>query len=169
MKHFRTIIMAVIAMFTYSTSANAQVEAKVTQSFNVVGDGWKKVFRNGTPVTVFAYKHKEDVYSFGIYSDDYAGLIDLKINPFNMEEKQLKKLPNAQGKHAEQMLLEYYKVACTKAREKAFAGKYKTKAPYLYPKGYSPFHISQNDSITIIGQKKCMTSFMNAITINMLL
>jgi hypothetical protein len=155
----KTILLAVIALFIFSARTNAQVEAKITQSFNVVGDGWKKVFRYGTPVTVFAYKHKGDVYSLGIYSDDYAGIIDLNIYPFDIEEKLLKKLPNAQGKNAEQKLLDYYKIACSKAREKAFSGKYKTTAPYLTSRRYSRYYPSKNEPITIIGHKKMRDLF----------
>ncbi|MBO5108811.1 MAG: hypothetical protein J6B97_10330 [Bacteroidales bacterium] len=34
----KTILLAVIALFIFSARTNAQVEAKITQSFNVVGE-----------------------------------------------------------------------------------------------------------------------------------
>ena len=143
-------------MLAYGTSAVAQIEAKVIQSISIRGTGWKKVISTGTPVTIFAYKHHEEIYTFGIYSDDYAGIIDFKIYPFDIEEKQLKKLPNAKGKNVSQELLPlYYNKARTKAREKAFAGEYKTIAPVtLHPNGYSISSVIKNDSITIIGFKQ---------------
>lgn len=154
MNQLRTIILVVLATFAFGTSANAQVEAKVTLGFNISGTGWEKVVRYGTPVTIFAYRHKSKVYSFGIYTDDYAGIIDLKINPFDVEEKLLKKLPNAQGKNATEILSEYYKKACVKAREKAFAGKYRTTAPVsLHSYRYSSYSVLKKDSIAIIGYK----------------
>lgn len=154
MKHLRTSILVVMAMFAWGVSTTAQVETKVTQNFNVVGNGWKKVFRYGTPVTVFAYKHKGDVYTLGVYSEDYAGIIDLKINPFNIEEKQLKKLPKADGKDATQKLKDYYEIACSNARKNAFSGYYKTTAPEsLKPKEYSYNYLFKDEPITIIGFK----------------
>lgn len=150
----QVVLLAVLAILIFSTDANAQVETKVTQGFNIRGNGWKKVLRSGTPVTVFAYKHKHDVYSFGIYSDDYAGIIDLKIYPFEIEEKQLKKLPKVEGKDAAQKLKDYYEIACSNARKKAFSGNYKTIAPEtLSPKEYSYHYLFQNTPITIIGFK----------------
>lgn len=153
-KLFSFQAMLVVLLAIFSTNATAQVKTKVTQGFNVRGNGWKKVLRSGTPVTVFAYKHKNDVYSFGIYSDDYAGIIDLKIYPFEIEEKQLKKLPKVEGKDADQKLKDYYEKACSNARKKAFSGNYKTTAPEtLSPKEYSYHYLSQNTPITIIGFK----------------
>ena len=150
----KTILLTVIALFIFSASINAQIDTKVTQSFNIRGTGWRKVLRSGTPVTVFAYKHKGDVYSFGIYSDDYAGIIDLNIFPFEVEEKPLKKLPDAQGKKASQELMTYYKKACARAREKAFAGKYKTTSPDMFVSGWGGYSVSKDEPITIIGYKE---------------
>ena len=89
MKNPRILFLTIAAMLTYCTSAVAQIEAKVKQSISIRGTGWKKVISTGTPVTIFAYKHQEDIYTFGIYSDDYAGIIDFKIYPFDIEEKLL--------------------------------------------------------------------------------
>lgn len=157
MKHLRIIILAMIAMFGFDTTVSAQVETKVNQKFSVYGSqGWRKYFYPGTSVTIFAYKKQGDIYNFGFYTDDYAGLIELKVNPFAAEEKQFKKLPNAYGKTAEQKLVEYYKIACAKAREKSLAGKYRAIASCgLYGKLYEHEGIvDKNDTITIIGYKE---------------
>lgn len=150
----QAMFVVLLAIFIFSANATAQVETKVTQGFNVRGNGWKKVLCSGTPVTVFAYKHKNDVYSFGIYSDDYAGIIDLKIYPFEIEEKRLKKLPKVEGKDATQKLKYYFEIACTNARKKAFSGNYKTTAPETLSLKEYPYHyLSRNTPITIIGFK----------------
>ena len=87
------LLLAVMVLFGFSTSATAQIETKVTQNFTINGDGWNKVLRYGTPVTIFSYKKESDKHSFGIYSDDYAGIIHMKIIPFDVDAKGLKKLP----------------------------------------------------------------------------
>lgn len=153
----QTFLLIVIVMFTFNTRVYAQVDTKVNQRFSVYDrQGWRKYFYPGTPITIFAYKKKNDLYNFGIYTDDYAGLIELKLNPFAAEEKQLKKLPNINGKTAEQKLIEYYKLACAKAREKSLSGKYKTIASCnLYGKAYDhEGTVSKHDTITIIGYKE---------------
>jgi hypothetical protein len=52
-------------------------------------------FAVGDSVTIHAYKKKEDKHYFIIETSDYANLISNYMNPFNVEEKTLKKLPNA--------------------------------------------------------------------------
>ena len=88
------VIVVAMTMFVSNTVIVAQdLETKVTQRFTINGDGWNKVLKYGDPVTIFAYKEKSGIHSFGIYAEDYAGTIDLKIIPFDVQPKQLKKLP----------------------------------------------------------------------------
>lgn len=55
-----------MVMFAFDTSVSAQVETKVNQKFSVYGSqGWRKYFYPGTPVTMFAYKKKDEIYKFG--------------------------------------------------------------------------------------------------------
>ena len=158
MKHLRTIILTTMAIFVSQTNANAQeVETKVVQQCSVTSDkGWRKYFYPGTSVTIFAYKKKDDSYKFGIYTDDYAGLLEYKVNPFAADEKQLKKLPNADKKKAEDLLLSYYNKACAKAREKSLSGKYRTIASCnLYGKlNEHEGLVDKNDTIIIVGYKE---------------
>lgn len=150
MKHLRTIVMAVIAMIAYSTNATAQVETKITQNLTINGGIWTKVLKAGDPVTIFSYKQDGDTHSFGIYSDDYAGEIDMRGIPFNVDSKQLKKLP----RNSKKGLKTYTPMACAKARENAFAGKYKTTAPDMFF-GTNALEIvvTKNTPITIVGFK----------------
>ena len=49
----------------------------------------------GDTVTIHAYKKKGDMYNYVIETKDFAGMVQLKNNPFKIEEKYLKRLPNA--------------------------------------------------------------------------
>lgn len=157
MKKLLTIILffELLSMSVFSINATAQVDAKATLNLAIEDTGWKKIIRTGTNVTIFAYKHKKEVYTFGVYSDDYAGIIDLDTNPFDIEEKKLKKLPNAQGKKAKEDLLYYGKIARNKARENASSGKYKVIATDDLWRDYDCIgKVKKGDTITIIGYKK---------------
>ena len=73
MKHLRTIVMAVIAVISYSSNVTAQVETKITQNLTINGGTWTKELKAGDPVTIFSFKQDGDIHSFGSYTDDYAG------------------------------------------------------------------------------------------------
>lgn len=150
MKRLRTIVMAVIAVTVYCTNATAQVETTINQDLTINGGFWTKELKAGDPVTIFSYKKDGDTHTFGIYSDDYADEIDLRGIPFNVDSKQLKKLP----KNSKKGLKIYTPMACAKARENAFAGKYKTTAPDMFF-GTNPLEIivTENTPITIVGFK----------------
>ena len=150
MIHLRTIVMAVIAVIAYSTNATAQVETRITQNLTINGGIWTKVLKAGDPVTIFSYKQDGDTHSFGIYSDDYAGEIDMRGIPFNVDSKQLKKLPKSSKKG----LKTYTPMACAKARENAFAGKYKTTAPDMFfGTNALEITVTKNTPISIVGFK----------------
>lgn len=155
--NIRDIIIVVVSLFCFDTSVTAQIDTKVTQGFKINGDGWNIYLRYDAPVTIFSYKKNGDIHSFGIYSDDYAGTIDMKSIPFDVQPKQLKKLPSSAKKK-----LDYYTgIACTKAREKALAGKYQTICPSsllmsLTTGVYGP---SQNDPLIIVGYKRVQEYF----------
>ncbi len=157
MKHLRTISLVALVILTSYTSVTAQVlTTTVTQRFTVNATGWNKVFNYGDPVTVFAYKQNAGTHSFGIYSEDYAGIIDTDFIPFDVQQKQLKRLP----KGAKKALDRYSNIAKAKAREKALVGKYKTiVSGNLYGDLKSEGTVSKNDSIIIIGYKT-ITDFM---------
>ena len=150
MKHLRTVVITLIAVISYSTNATAQVETRITQNLTINGGIWTKVFKAGDPVTIFSYKQDGDTHSFGIYSDDYAGEIDMRGIPFNVDSKQLKKLPKSSKKG----LKTYTPMACAKARENAFAGKYKTTAPDMFfGTNALEITVTKNTPITIVGFK----------------
>lgn len=145
----KTVLLTVIVLFVFSASANAQVETKITQNLTINGGRWNKVLRNGDPVTIFSYKQDGDTHTFGIYSDDYAGEIDLRGIPFNVDSKQLKKLP----KKSKKGLKTYTPIACAKARKKALAGEYKTIATDMILSNEMGVSVSPKDHITVVGYK----------------
>lgn len=150
MKCLITTILAMMVMFVFDTSVSAQVETSVTQMFTVNGGRWNKMLKNGDPVTIFSYKKDGDTHSFGIYSDDYAGVIDMRIIPFDVDVKQLKKLP----KSSKKKLSAYTETACLKAREKALAGKYKTTATDAMMSRTSDIYVSKDEPIIVIGYEE---------------
>lgn len=146
-----SMLLFAIAIFVFSSDASAQeIETIVTQDFTLNGTGWNKVFHYGDPITIFSYKQNSDIYSFGIYSDDYAGVIDLKVIPFNLEQKQLKKLP----KNDKKSLAAYTNKAITNAREKALTGKYRTIATNMLSSNEYGVSVMRGDSITVIGYRE---------------
>ena len=61
---------------------------------------------SGDTVTIHAFKKKDDKYNFIIEKNDYIGMVKLQNIPFNVEEKRLKKLPNALSSEFEPTLKE---------------------------------------------------------------
>lgn len=157
MKKTVTIVflMVTFLLLAFNISASAQVEARAIHNINIKDDGWGKVIPRGTLVTIFVFKHKKDVYTYGIYSDDYAGIIDSNNNPFDIEIKKLKKLSDPEGKKATKSFMYYRDMAYEKASKNALSGKYKTTATFdLWSDFDCLGDIKENDPITIIGYKK---------------
>lgn len=143
-------ILLIAFLFVSCLNVIAQdLETKLTQGVTINGNGWNKVLKSGDPVTIFAYKQKDGIHSFGIYSDDYAGIIDMKTIPFNVDSKQLKKLPN----NSKKKLTAYTEMACAKARKKALAGEYKTIATDIILSNDRDLSINIGDQMTVLGYR----------------
>lgn len=148
-----------MVIFVSYMSAIAQViETKMTKRITINAGNWTKVINYGDPVTIFAYKQKDGTHSFGIYSDDYAGEIDMKTVPFDVDPKRLKKLPKPQSDKAKNSQTNYYKLARVNAYNNAIMGKYKIIAPDamdgVYSLDYNTTSIRKKDTITIFGYKE---------------
>lgn len=159
MKYLKTIILVVMAIFVSHTSAIAQdIETKMTRNLTIKDVNWTKVLNYGDQVTIFAYKQKDGTHTFGIYSNDYAGEIDMKNVPFDTAPKQLKKLPKPQSNKAKNSLTNYYKLARGNARNNALMGKYKIIASKemngMYSPNFDALSIREKDTITIFGYKE---------------
>lgn len=157
MKHFRTIIL-LMAFFVSNFATAQDIETKMTKGLTINGANWTKVLKYGDPVTIFAYRHKDDTHTFCLFSDDYVGEIDMIAVPFDVDIKQLKKLPKPQSKKAEERQKYYYGLARLHARNNAVMGKYKIIASKLmegmYSVDYGMPSIREYDTITIYGYKE---------------
>lgn len=143
-------ILFLALFFVSCLSVIAQnLETKLTQGVTINGNGWNKVLKSGDPVTIFAYKQKDGIHSFGIYSDDYAGVIDMKTIPFKVDSKQLKKLPS----NSKKKLTTYTEMACAKARKKALAGEYKTIATDIILSNDRGLSINIGEQMTVLGYR----------------
>lgn len=150
MKQLRIIFLALIVISASYTNVIAQdLETKITKGVTINGNGWNKVLKYGDPVTIFSYKENSGTHSFGIYADDYAGTIDMKMIPFAVQLKQLKKLP----KNSKKKLASFTEIACAKAREKALAGKYKTITTDILLSNQLGVSTNINEPITVFGYK----------------
>lgn len=85
-----TALCASLYSQSLKTTFNDRIELK--QYYSVL-----HTFAFGDSVTIHAYKKKGDKYHFLIETDEYAGVINCNKIPFDVTEKQLKKLPNALG------------------------------------------------------------------------
>lgn len=144
------LLLAMMVIFASHTSGIAQdIETKMTQRLTITDVNWNKVLNNGDPVTIFSYKQKDGIHSFGVYSDDYVGEFDMKTIPFSVDQNQLKKLP----KNSKKKLAYYTEKACSKAREKALSGKYTLKSPDQLLSKDQGAYVRRLDPITIIGYR----------------
>jgi hypothetical protein len=142
----------------YTTKASAQeLRANVTRRINIPFRGWSKVYNIGESITLFSYEKKSGKYHFGICSDDFAFIIEADDIPFDVKEKELKKLPKPQGINNvnDENLRKHYKDALTYVHGKALAGQYKTKSPeYLISMGSDKGFVKKDEPITVIGFKE---------------
>ena len=158
----QTILLTVLVLFIFSASTNAQVSQElrttVTRQISIPFRGWSKVYNVGETINLFSYEKKSGKYHFGIYSNDFAFLIVTDDIPFDVKEKELKKLPKPQGdlnNLNDEKLKKHYKDALIHVHEKALAGKYKTKASdFLASTGSNKTYVKENEPITIIGFKE---------------
>ena len=98
MKYFFLFIAIVIAF-----SLNAQsIKTKIEENINLKECvGLRDVsFSAGDTITIHAYKKKNNLYYFIVETRYYANLVVSSVIPFNVEQKELKRLPNALSDNA---------------------------------------------------------------------
>ena len=87
----KKILLSFVMFITLQ--ANAQhIKTTVNDMFQIRSN---YTFNNGDTVDIHAYKKNKDVFYFIVETEEYADLIKCHTIPFAVEEKQLKKLPNA--------------------------------------------------------------------------
>lgn len=128
MKKYLTILLLAI---TEVTSAQS-IKTTVIKSFDA-----QKMFTTvhsfaiGDTVTIHAFKKKSDKYNFVVETDDYASRIVCLSIPFDVTEKQLKKLPNALDSDMGDLIKNLQKNVDSRQKQKckrqALAGNFKRK------------------------------------------
>ena len=91
-----------VRLFAQSIKTSFVVGTKLT---NIAGIPIH-TFYSGEIVTIHAYKKRSSRYHFLVETDNYAANINCTNIPFNVTEKELKKLPNALSNKADIMLKE---------------------------------------------------------------
>ena len=101
MKKFVLISLFILPIVCYAQSVVTTTKYNVDiMSFGSI----RHTFIIGDTVTIHAFKKKEGKYNYIIETKEYSDLISLEYNPFNVEEKNLKKLPDALSSESEELL-----------------------------------------------------------------
>lgn len=167
MKKYVTIILLAIAEIVSAQS----IKTTVVRSFDA-----QKMFTTvhsfaiGDTVIIHAFKKKSDKYNFVVETDDYTSRIVCLNIPFDVTEKQLKKLPNALGSEMGELIKNLQKNVDSRQKQKckrqALAGNYKRRviANYsLYPSEDAVGKLSERDEVYIVGYKRNNTGYDYAL------
>ena len=157
-KYLLLVVLAVFSKSLYSQSLrtvfNDRIEIK--QYYSV-----QHTFALGDSVNIHAYKKKGDKYHFLIETDDYANVIICNKIPFDVTEKQLKKLPNTLGSDIPELNQQLKKNVDGRLRQqckqKALSGKIwaTVNSAWAFSGAASGMpKIERNDVVYIIGYKK---------------
>ena len=115
MKKYVTIILLAIAEIVSAQS----IKTTVVRSFDA-----QKMFTTvhsfaiGDTVIIHAFKKKSDKYNFVVETDDYTSRIVCLNIPFDVTEKQLKKLPNALGSEMGELIKNLQKNVDSRQKQK---------------------------------------------------
>lgn len=153
-----------ILIFSFTLVCNLygqSIKTTVKEDF-VARERYGMISRNfnaGEFVTIYAYKKKDDKYYFIVETQDYANLINCSTIPFNIEEKKLKKLPNALNDDAKEMLKEIQRELTNRKKQEvkkiALSEGYKAVIKYsnLISYGTMTGKVEEKDVVYIIGYK----------------
>lgn len=155
MKKELLFLMMLIALQT-----NAQgIKTTVIKEFQFRGNpNVSHTFARGDTVYIHAYKKYKDDYYFIVETEEYADLIKYYTTPFNVEEKQLKKLPNALSDDMSLLLKQKKEDALrrvkNKWKNKALNGEIKVKISNFYGLTATDGNVGNlryDETVTIIG------------------
>ena len=124
----------------------------------------------GDSITIYGYKKKSGFFHYNIESENYAGLIRTNNIPFEVTEKELKKLPNAlsdeQTEFMKKKKIEVAKRVDEKRKKNAFSGAFRNVVATSYslkPVNSSLENIQKGDTIYIVGYNKGYTDSQYAL------
>ena len=169
MKKYLTILLLAIAEVISAQS----IKTTVVKSFDA-----QKMFTTvhsfvvGDTVTIHAFKKKSDKYNFVVETDNYASRIVCLSIPFDVTEKQLKKLPNALGSDMGDLIKDLQKNVDSRQKQKckreALAGNFKRKVIGNYsllPSEDAIGKLNEGAEVYILGYKsgnyKCEYALYN--------
>lgn len=117
------------------------------------------LFSEGDTVIIHAFKKKKDKYFFIIETEMFAKKVSSPSIPFSVEEKKLKKLPDALSKEMKDFLLQKKEEVALRMKKKyrrpALDGEFRAllKNYIAFTGGYIGFP-NKGDSVTLLGYKK---------------
>ena len=151
---------------------DAQINSTVKRDFSVSGSFADEFFKcnTGDTVTIHAFKKKSDKYYFALTTNDFAKVVSFSDIPFEADEKQLKKLPNALSSDIEKFIYEKSKqiFAERKIRRKndALNGKIYfvvSEDMKFYPEEGATGAVTKGDTIYILGFSSDFPSYKYAL------
>ncbi len=118
----KSLIFCIITVFV-SLDICAQITSTTNQAItihNYTPTPRDYLLKQGATVTIYGYKKKKDKYHFAIVAEDFATIFSFNEIPFHVEEKQLKKLPNALSDGMKAFISEKHEeiIAAKKAKRK---------------------------------------------------
>ena len=165
----------ILCAFLVSLTMKAQIITTTNQSLPIYDSSNSReyLFSEGDTVSIYGYKKKGDVYYFAVVNNDFAKVISNNVIPFNVEEKQLKKLPNALGDAMKSFI---YQKKCdiieskkNRYKQDALNGKihFVVGQDNIFVSKYgAKGYISGGDTIFILGYSGFQTSYEYAIYSN---
>lgn len=135
---------------------NAQIQTTTTEKFSITNNTTNTSYlvSPGDTVTIYGYKKKSNVYYFAYRTKDFADVSQFKAISFAVEEKRLKKLPNALSPEMKSFIEEINKEIIA---EKALNGEiYIINNPQcdFFKTQSSHGNITKGDTIHILGYSK---------------
>ena len=89
------VILCLLLTLVSATIYAQSITTTVSKDFSVNGTSKYYMFKEGESVIIHGFKKKGDKYHFAVETKEDALFIHTSYIPFDIEEKQLKKLPNA--------------------------------------------------------------------------
>ena len=164
-------ITILIMLFCAMTISAQSIKTTCTKKTNINQSSDEySLLDFGDSVTIYGFKEKNGFYHFNIETEKYAGLMRANDIPFDVTEKELKKLPNALDDKQREFIQSRKQIIAKKIeqnrREKILSGAYK----YIVSTGYSlnsadgtQDKLQKGDTVSVIGYKKRNTDEQYAL------
>ncbi len=165
----------IICVVLSSLKVSAQITSTTNQILTVHDNTISKdyILENGATVTIYGFKKKGDVYHFAVVTNDFAQVISSNIIPFNVDEKSLKKLPNALSNDMKSLLFSRRNDIITTKKQQCKQDAINGKIMAIVDQHYSLIGredakgtVSLGDTIHIVGYSGFLSSHEYALYSN---